>query len=78
MGSAFARDRSTYLAPGYVGSKFRVTWQVTSTYEQRGKIYQDYVATIYDDTAKAVLRRELASTFFSLGKVKTYGLEGKK
>lgn len=73
MGSAFARDRSRYFSPGYVGSRFRVTWRVTDTYEQRGKIYQDYVATVRDENEVDILRRELASTFFMLGKVKTYG-----
>jgi len=77
MGSAFARDRSRYLNPGYVGSTFRVTWTVTDTYEQRGKIYQDYVALIRDQDGVEILRRELSSTFFTLGKVKTYALGGK-
>lgn len=70
MGSAFARDRSVYLRPAYVGSDLRVTWTVTDTYEQRGKIYQDYVAVIRDSDGHDILRRELASTFFSVGKVK--------
>lgn len=74
MGSAFARDRSTYLAPAYVGSRLRVTWRIEKTYEQRGKIYQDYVAQVSDGNGNPVLRRELSSTFFSLGKVKTYAL----
>lgn len=75
MGSAFARDRSSYLNPGYVGSSFRVSWTVIDTYEQRGKIYQDYVAVVHDENGTEILRRELSSTFFMLGKVKTYGLE---
>ncbi|MEQ1752187.1 MAG: hypothetical protein ABL974_22390, partial [Prosthecobacter sp.] len=70
----FARDRSTYLGPAYVGSRLRVTWRVEKTYEQRGKIYQDYVAQVQDQNGNPVLRRELSSTFFSLGKVKTYAL----
>ncbi len=74
MGSAFARDRSRYFNPGHVGSRFRVTWTVTNTYEQRGKIYQDYVALVQDESGIDILRRELASTFFMLGKVKTYAL----
>ena len=74
MGSAFARDKSRYFNPGYVGGTFRVTWTVTNTYEQRGRIYQDYVALVQDENATEILRRELASTFFMLGKVKTYGL----
>lgn len=74
MGSAFARERSRYFAPGHVGGRFRVTWTVTNTYEQRGKIYQDYVAVVEDEEGRPLLRRELASTFFTLGKVKTYGL----
>ena len=78
MGSAFARDRSRYLNGGYVGSRFRVTWKVTNTYEQRGKIYQDYVALVQDESGRDILRRELASTFFSLGKVKTYALGDRK
>lgn len=78
MGSAFARDRSTYLNPAYVGSKLRVTWKVEKTYEQRGKIYQDYVALVEDADGNPILRRELSSTFFSLGKVKTYALGEKQ
>lgn len=78
MGSAFARDRSIYLNPAYVGSKLRVTWTVTRTYEQRGKIYQDYVALMQDENGTDILRRELASTFFTLGKVKTYALGDQK
>lgn len=74
MGSAFARDRSRYSNPGYVGSRFRVTWTISNTYEQRGKIYQDYIALVRDENGNDILRRELASTFFMLGKVKTYAL----
>lgn len=74
MGSAFARDKSRYFGPGHVGGTFRVTWTVIDTYEQRGKIYQDYIALVQDENGAAILRRELASTFFMLGKVKTYGL----
>lgn len=74
MGSAFARDRSTYFNPAYVGLKLRVTWKVVKTYEQRGKIYQDYVALVQDENGNDILRREMASTFFMLGKVKTYAL----
>ena len=77
MGSAFARDRSRYLNPGYVGGRFRVTWTVTNTYEQRGKIYQDYVALVRDQDGQEILRRELASTFFMVGKVKTFPLGAK-
>lgn len=72
MGSAFARDRSRYFSPAYVGQRLHVTWTVTDTYEQRGKIYQDYVATVHDGDGILILRRELASTFFSRGKVKTF------
>ena len=78
MGSAFARDRSFYFKPGYVGGRFRVTWTINNTYEQRGKIYQDYVALVRDEEGNDILRRELASTFFSLGKVKTYALGANK
>jgi acyl dehydratase len=74
MGSAFARDHSSYLRPAFVGARLRVTWTIVDTYEQRGKIYQDYVALIRDEQGREVLRRELSSTFFSLGKVKTYAL----
>ncbi len=78
MGSAFARDHSTYMNAAYVGSNFRVTWTIDKTYEQRGKIYQDYVALVEDEGGKPILRRELSSTFFTLGKVKTYGLGERK
>jgi len=70
MGSAFASDRSTYLAPGYVGDTFEVLWRIVQTYPKRDKIYQEYVAEIRDSQGRTVLRRELASTFFSQGKIK--------
>ena len=72
MGSAFARDRSTYLHPAYVGSRLHVGWTITDTYEQRGRIYQDYVALIRDSDGRDILRRELASTFFSAGNGKSH------
>lgn len=74
MGSAFAREHTRYFNAGYVGSRFTVTWTVTATYEQRSRIYQDYVAQIDDERGRTILRRQLASTFFMLGKVKTPGL----
>ncbi len=77
MGSALARDTSTALAPVYVGDRLRIDWNVTETYEKRGKIYQDYVATITNQSGEIVLRREMSSTFFTVGKVKTYALEEK-
>lgn len=77
MGSALARDCTTFLAPCHVGTRLRVSWLIKQTYEQRNKIYQDYVATIRDETGKELMRREISATFFSLGKVKTYALEEK-
>ncbi len=77
MGSAFARDKSTYFAPAYVGSILLVEWKITKTYEQRGKIYQDYVATVQDESGREVLRRELASTFFMQGNVDSRAVEQK-
>lgn len=74
MGSAFARDHSVYLGAAHVGTTLRVTWKVHKTYEQRGKIYQDYTAWIRDAAGRDILKRDMSSTFFSLGKVKTYGL----
>jgi hypothetical protein len=74
MGSAFAREHSRYHNPGYVGSRFTVSWTVIATYEQRGRIYQDYVAEIADERGRLILQRDLASTFFMLGKVKTHAL----
>jgi acyl dehydratase len=73
MGSAFASDSSIYLAPGYVGDTFEVRWRIVNTYPKRGKIYQEYVAEIRDSHGRIVLRRELASTFFSQGKIKPAG-----
>lgn len=78
MGSAFARDKTCFIHPSYVGKRFRVTWAITDTYERRGKIYQDYVALVQDEDGIDILRRELSSTFFSLGKVKTYALGDEK
>ena len=76
MGSAMARDSAEYFAPAYVDRPLRIDWQVTQTYEKRDKIYQDYIAEVVDvGTGQVLLRRAMASTFFTLGKVKTYALE---
>ncbi|MCC6533033.1 MAG: hypothetical protein IT531_10830 [Burkholderiales bacterium] len=75
MGSAFARDKTWFLHPAFVGELLRVSWTVSATYEQRGKIYQDYVAVTANAAGTAILRRELSSTFFTLGKVKTFALD---
>lgn len=77
MGSAFARDKTWFLSPAYVGELLRVTWTITNTYEKRGKIYQDYVAVTHNAQGRALVRRELSSTFFTVGKVKTFGLAQK-
>ena len=77
MGSAFARDRTWFTGPAYVGEPLRVLWTITATYEKRGKIYQDYVSVTQNAEEKELVRRELSSTFFTLGKVKTFGLEQK-
>ena len=77
MGSALARDSGVYSAPAWVGTPLRVEWLVLQTYEQRGKIYQDYLATVHDDGGREIFRRETSATFFTLGKVKTYALENK-
>lgn len=74
MGSAFARDKTWFLSPAYVGEPLRVVWTITNTYEKRGKIYQDYVAITKNASGQELVRRELSSTFFTLGKVKTFGL----
>jgi hypothetical protein len=74
MGSAFARDKTWFLAPAYVDEPLCVTWIVKSTYEQRGKIYQDYVAITENAAGQPLVRRELSSTFFTTGKVKSFAL----
>jgi len=66
MGSALARDRVAWVGPARVGERLRVDWQVTRTYEQRGRIYQDYVATVHDEAGGLVFRRETSATFFAL------------
>jgi hypothetical protein len=66
MGSALARDRVVWLAPARVGQHLRVDWHVTCTYGQRGRIYQDYVATVHDEAGTLIFRRETSSTFFAL------------
>ena len=77
MGSAFARDRTWFLSPAYVGEPLRVAWTITETYQKRGKIYQDYLSVTQNAQGMELVRRELSSTFFTLGKVKTFGLDGK-
>lgn len=77
LGSALARDCTTFLKPVRVGTRLRVRWVVTKTYEQRHKIYQDYVATISDEDDVEVMRREISSTFFSLDATQRAPLEEK-
>jgi acyl dehydratase len=66
MGSALARDQATWLRPARVGEQLRVDWMVNRTYEQRGRIYQDYVATVRNESGEVVFRRETSATFFTL------------
>ncbi|QHE84264.1 hypothetical protein [Hydrogenophaga sp. BPS33] len=77
LGSALARDCTTFLKPVRVGTRLRVQWVVTKTYEQRNKIYQDYVATLFDESNEEVMRREISSTFFSLDTARRTALEEK-
>jgi hypothetical protein len=63
MGSVFARDRSEFLKPAYVGSSFRVSWKITGVYEKRGRTYQDYRAEIADEDEHTILRRDMSSIF---------------
>ena len=78
MGSAMARDSAIFYGPAYVGTPLRIEWDILNTYEKRDKIYQDYVAKVVNADGQVLLRREMASTFFTLGKVKTFALEAKK
>lgn len=64
--SALARDSGWWLRPVHVGEALRVDWIVNRTYEQRGRIYQDYVATVHDEQGEPVFRRETSATFFAL------------
>jgi len=76
MGSAMARDSAVYHGAAHVDTPLRIDWEVTNTYEKRDKIYQDYIARVIDvASGKLLLQRAMASTFFTLGKVKTYALE---
>ena len=63
MGSVFARDRAEFLNVGRVGERFRVTWQITASYEKRGRIFQDYQAEIVDEKGLPILRRDMSSAF---------------
>lgn len=78
LGSALARDCTTFLRPVPVGTRLKVEWEVTNTYEQRHKIYQDYVATILDPEGRVVMRREISSTFFSLAGSQAQRLDQEK
>lgn len=68
MGSALARDQASWLQPVHVGEALRVDWTVTRTYEQRGRIYQDYVAEVRNGDGELVFRRDTSSTFFRLAR----------
>ena len=68
MGSALARDQARWLRPARVGQTLRVDWTVNRTYEQRGRIYQDYVACVRDEDGRIVFRRDTSATFFTLAK----------
>jgi hypothetical protein len=75
MGSAMAQDSAVYHGAAYVDTPLRIDWLILNTYEKRGKIYQDYIARVLEArTERLILERTMASTFFSLGKVKTFAL----
>jgi hypothetical protein len=63
MGSIYAHARTEYLAPARVGHPYRVTWQIRSTYEKRGRLYQEMDVRIRDAEGTEVLRRNMHSTF---------------
>jgi hypothetical protein len=67
MGSVFARDRAEFLNVGRVGERFRVTWQITASYEKRGRIFQDYQAEIVDEKGLPILRPDMSSAFVTGG-----------
>lgn len=64
MGSVLGREHTEFLAPGRVGSTFRVEWRVLDVYEKRGRPYHNTETLIHDDHGTAIMRRQLHSTFF--------------
>ena len=68
MGSIYAHARTEYLAPARVGRPYRVTWKISSTYEKRGRLYQEMEIRIGDAGGTEmhgteVLRRIMHSAF---------------
>lgn len=64
MGSVFAKDEVTFLAPACVCEKLHVSWRIADVYEKRGRIYQAMDTHITNDDGQELMSREAHSVFF--------------
>lgn len=58
-----ASEESSFINPGQVGKKFKVTWKVVDRYEKRGRLWQEIDTLIVDEDGTEILRRRIVSTF---------------
>ena len=63
-GSILATASVDFLNPAHVDKRLRVTWEITDSYEKRGRSYIVMEASMTDEDGVRILRRELHITFF--------------
>lgn len=62
-GSILAEASTEFLNPALIGKNLRITWQVTDSYEKRGRRYYIMEASMVDEDDRPILRRQLHLTF---------------
>ncbi len=65
IGSVFARDSVSFLAPAYIGERLQVNWIIRAVYERRGRMYQALETVVANEAGRPILRREAHSLFFA-------------
>lgn len=63
MGSVFTRDCTWFISPARVGQQLHVSWCIDACYEKKGRLFQDYTASIVDGAGTKILDRQMTSVF---------------
>lgn len=63
MGSVFARDRTHFISAARVGQQLHVRWRIDACYEKKGRLFQEYTASITAGSGTRILDRQMTSVF---------------
>ncbi len=63
MAAIHSHESVEFHAPGSVGRRFTVSWNVVEKYERRGRLYQAVETPIVDDSGSPVLIRVATNTY---------------